>query len=94
MSFFEWLNYIWFGYQSVMGAIIVLFMVLLTLGIIACILNAFDDEMLVGSDPEVLDEILKMKEMRLEALRQEKLFRELREQEENRLQNMYSEWNW
>lgn len=94
MSFIEWINYIWFGYQSIIGAIIVLFMVLLTLGVIACILGIFDDDMLVGHDPEVLKEILKMKEMQLEALRQEHMFRELHEQEENRLQNMYSEWNW
>lgn len=94
MSFVEWLNYIWLGYQGVMGAIIVLFMVILTLGVIACILGLFDDDTLVGQDPEVLEEILQIKEMRREALRQEKLFRELRKQEENRLQNMYSEWNW
>lgn len=94
MNFIEWIRYIWFGYQSVMGAIIVLFMVLLTLGIIACILNAFDDEMLVGSDPEAIKEILKIRAMQLESLKQEQKFRELREQEENRLQNMYSEWNW
>lgn len=94
MSFVEWLNYIWFGYQSVIGAIIVLFMVILTLGVIAWILGLFDDDTLVGQDPEVLEEILQIKEMRREALRQERLFRELRKQEENRLQNIYSEWNW
>ena len=94
MSFVEWLNYIWFGYQSVIGAIIVLFMVILTLGVIACILGLFDDDPSVGQDPEVLEEILQIKEMRREALRQERLFRELRKQDENRLQNIYSEWNW
>ena len=90
----EWLNYIWFGYQSVIGAIIVLFLVILTLGVIACILSFFDDNMLVGNDPEVIKEILKIRAMQLESLKQEQMFRELREQEENRLQNMYSEWNW
>ena len=94
MSFMEWLSYIWFGYQSVIGAIIVLFLVILTLGVIACILSFFDDNMLVGNDPEVIKEILKIRASQLEALRQEKLFMELRKQEENRLQNMYSEWNW
>ena len=94
MSFMEWLSYIWFGYQSVIGAIIVLFLVILTLGVIACILSFFDDNMLVGNDPEVIKEILKIRAMQLESLKQEQMFRELREQEENRLQNMYSEWNW
>lgn len=94
MSFMEWLSYIWFGYQSVIGAIIVLFLVILTLGVIACILSFFDDNMLVGNDPGVIKEILKIRAMQLESLKQEQMFRELREQEENRLQNMYSEWNW
>lgn len=90
----EWLSYIWFGYQSVIGAIIVLFLVILTLGVVACILSLFDDSMLVGNDPEVIKEILKIRAMQLESLKQEQMFKELREQEENRLQNMYSEWNW
>lgn len=94
MSFVEWLSYVWFGYQSVIGAIVVLFLVILTLGVIACVLSFFDDNMLVGNDPEVIKEILEIRAMQFESLKQEQMFRELREQEENRLQNMYSEWNW
>lgn len=97
MSFTEWLNYIWLGYQSVIGAIIVIVMVAVTLGIIAFILDMVDNksnDWLAMADPELREEFLKIKGMQLEALRQEHMFRELREQEENRLQKIYSEWNW
>jgi amino acid transporter len=97
MSFTEWLNYIWLGYQSVIGAIIVFVMVVVTLGVIVFILSMIDnktDDWLAMADPELREEFLKIKGMQLEALRQEKLFMELHKQEENRLQTMYSEWNW
>jgi hypothetical protein len=97
MSFTEWLNYIWLGYQSVIGAIIVFVMVVVTLGVIVFILDMIDnktDDWLAMADPELREEFLKIKGMQLEALRQEKLFMELHKQEENRLQTMYSEWNW
>lgn len=94
MSFMEWLNYIWFGYQSVIGAIIVFVMVVVTLGVIVFILSFFDDSILVGNDPDVIKELLKIRASQLEALKQEQLFKKLREQEENRLQDMYNEWNW
>lgn len=97
MSFTEWLSYIWFGYQSVIGAIIVFVMVVITLGVVALILSMIDgktDDWLVMADPELRKEYLKLKAMQLTEARQDKLFKEQLKQEEKRLQTMYSEWNW